>query len=152
MNYCPNCGSALKDNPTYCPNCGQKLINTTNKVEEQKISGEATSQLKCPKCGSENVQKYTLWKKSHKHDSSGAAEGVGCLIVIVLLIFAPIAVLVLGIALVITLPTILGVGLIAAIAYAIQQSYESNRYICLKCEHNFNPKELRGKGPFDWFD
>ena len=151
MNYCPNCGFALKDNPIYCPNCGQKLVNTANKAEGQIISGEVTSQLKCPKCGSENVQKYTLWKKSHKHDSSGAAEGIGCLIVIVLLIFAPIAVLVLGIALVITLPAILGIILIVAIAYAIQQSQESNRYICLKCEHNFNPKDPQGKDFFDLF-
>jgi len=144
VNYCPNCGSALKDNPIFCHNCGQKLVNTSDKVKEQK-SEKVTSQLKCPKCGSENVQKYSLWEKSHKHSSSEVEAGIGCLIIVILLIFAPIAVLVIGLTIAATLPAILGVILIVIIAYAIQQSYESNRYICLRCENKF----AVGKGPFD---
>ena len=145
MNYCPNCGSALKNDPTYCPNCGQKLANVSDKTEKQDRRVRITSQPKCPKCGSEDIQKYTLWKKTNKHDSSGVEAGIGCLIIIILLIFAPIAVLVIGLAIAITLPAILGIILLGIIAYAIQQGYESNRYICLKCEHKF----AVGKGPFD---
>ncbi len=36
MNYCPNCGSALKENPIYCPSCGQKLVHTSNQGIQTK--------------------------------------------------------------------------------------------------------------------
>jgi hypothetical protein len=137
MNYCPNCGSNLKNNPTYCPNCGQRLVDVTDKTEKLNREGNVTPQLNCPKCGSENVQKYTLWKKSNKQDLSGLEAGIGCLTIIILLIFAPVAVLVIGLAIATTLPVIIGIILIIIMAYAIQQGYESNRYICLRCEHKF---------------
>lgn len=145
MNYCPNCGSALKENPKFCPSCGQKLADVPDKTEKQATQGKGTYKLRCPKCESENIQKYTLWKKSNKNNLSGVEAGIGCLIVIILLIFAPIAVLVIGLAIATTLPVILGIILLGIIAYAIQQGYESNRYICLKCEHKF----AVGKGYFN---
>jgi DNA-directed RNA polymerase subunit RPC12/RpoP len=43
MNYCPNCGSALKENPIYCPNCGQKLVHTPNEGTQTK---ETRQQIK----------------------------------------------------------------------------------------------------------
>jgi len=171
--YCANCGQKLAD--ASKKGVEQKIIEELNNFEQsfskisKKLSSDISqseltgktnsgahdegttnlSQLKCPKCGSENIQKYTLWKKSNKHSSAGTTKGIGCLVVVLLFIFAPALLFGLGIATVISLPAILGIGVIIAIAYAIQQSYESNRYICLKCEHNFAIKGSQGKSLFN---
>lgn len=133
MSYCPNCGVKVAEGMSFCPSCGAK-------VAAPVISQPVVSHLKCPKCGSENVQKYSLWKKSHNKEVAGLGcltWGIGCLIVVLLFIFAPLLLFVAGVGLVVLLPVIIVIVIAAVVFYIIQQSYESNRYICLRCERNF---------------
>ncbi len=97
---------------------------------------------KCPECGSENIQKYSLYKKSTKREVGGMGcltQSMGCIIFLLLLIFAPCLLFLLGVGLVVMLPFIIIAAIIGGIIYALQESYNSNRYICLKCEHIFKP-------------
>jgi Na+-transporting methylmalonyl-CoA/oxaloacetate decarboxylase gamma subunit len=45
--------------------------------------------------------------------------------------------LVLGVGLVVLAPFIIIAAIIGGIIYVIRESYDSNRYICLKCEYIF---------------
>lgn len=40
LNFCPNCGEELKDNPKFCPNCGNKLINDNEESTENIANNE----------------------------------------------------------------------------------------------------------------
>jgi predicted RNA-binding Zn-ribbon protein involved in translation (DUF1610 family) len=128
MAFCAKCGAKVGEGDTFCSKCGAKVV------------ASVVSHLVCPKCGSENIQKYSLWKKSQNKGTAGIGcltGGMGCIIFVILLIFAPLLLLLLGIGLAVVLPIIIFVAVVAAIAYAIQQKNDSSRYICLTCEHIF---------------
>ena len=50
---CPECGKEVSDKAANCPNCGV----TINPVPpQQKVSMNIVHSLRCPKCGSTNLQ------------------------------------------------------------------------------------------------
>jgi predicted RNA-binding Zn-ribbon protein involved in translation (DUF1610 family) len=132
LTKCTECGHEISESASACPNCGHPI---TTKISSEKITPD-----KCPKCGSENIQKYSLYKKSQKREVIGMGcltHGMGCIIFLLLLIFAPCLLLLLGIGFFVILPLIIIVAIIGGVIYVLQESYNSHRYICLKCENIF---------------
>jgi len=156
--YCTKCGNKSPEGDVFCRKCGAALsdINARPSQSQNPITTPQTYSshgLVCPRCGSANVQKYSLWKKSSNKGLAGVAAGLGagfgclsgtmgCLIVVLLLIFAPFLLILFGLGLAAVFPIILvliGIVTIGLVIYAIMQSYDSGHYICLKCEHIFKP-------------
>jgi predicted Zn-ribbon and HTH transcriptional regulator len=159
LTNCHECGHQVSDKAKVCPNCGYPICarkafaarflvaskrgwSVIYKALFEKSAKQTAPSFRCPACDSENVQKYSLWKKSQNRRVSGVGcltESVGCLILVLLCIFAPLLLLLLGVGLIVALPFIIVVAVLAVIVYAIQESYESSRFICLRCENIFKP-------------
>jgi ribosomal protein L40E len=159
--YCTKCGTQRSEGDGFCRKCGSRLSNATATPPPTSSPVTPTNtfspNLVCPKCGSANVQKYSLWKKSSGKGIGGIEAGLGvglgaglgclsgsagCLIVLLLLIFAPLLLLLFGLGLAMVFPVIIAVIAIATIGlivYAVVSNYDSGHYICLKCNHIFKP-------------
>ena len=160
--YCTKCGTRSSEGDVFCWKCGSRLSDTTpaSPPIPTPISNPVNTpspSLVCPRCDSANVQNYSLWKKSSDKGIGGigAALGTGlgaglgclsgsagCLIALLLLIFAPLLLLLVGLGFATVFPIILVVialVVIALIAYTIIRNRDSGDYICLKCQHIFKP-------------
>ena len=153
--YCTKCGTQRSEGDGFCRKCGSRLSNATATPPPTSSPVTPTNtfspNLVCPKCGSANVQKYSLWKKSSGKGIGGIEAGLGvglgaglsclsgsagCLIVLLLLIFAPLLLLLFGLGLAMVFPVIIAVIAIATIGlivYAVVSNYDSGHYICFKC-------------------
>lgn len=53
MINCPECGKEVSDKAATCPNCGASINPTQQSININMNSGAS---VKCPKCGSSNLQ------------------------------------------------------------------------------------------------
>lgn len=74
--FCAKCGQTLPDDAMFCHKCGWKVPQAENEPEPQVNAAPAPKQkrqsLKCPKCGSEDVQFAT------STSTSGISAGDAC--------------------------------------------------------------------------
>ena len=86
MNYCPNCGTILKDGEDTCPNCNTKIVivNEPKKEEVKEVVKKTKQKEKKPPRKKQVTQKRTKYKtqtvtvkeipltvkKASKHDSA----------------------------------------------------------------------------------
>ena len=117
-------------------------------IENAKTQNKSRG-LVCPHCGSENVLNYSLWKKS-SNTMGGLGAGIGtglgclsgsfgCMTLVLLLIFAPLLLILVGVGIAVILPIMVVLGVVALVVYLIQSGVDSGRYICLKCKTVFKP-------------
>lgn len=52
---CPECGKEISDQAKSCPNCGFVISSLTEQPVES-VNTDNKSSVKCPKCGSTNLQ------------------------------------------------------------------------------------------------
>lgn len=96
--------------------------------------------MNCPGCGSDRVTKFTLFQEKK---SGGGCGCIGCLLLIIVFLLAPVLVLVVGVlfgaavyALKVPLIIAAVVGICLSIAVKIHQS---KLWVCESCGHRFAP-------------
>lgn len=82
--------------------------------------------IQCPSCGSDNVQSLAAHRRQKK------SSGMGCLIVVFVLLFTPALVLLPFV--LVAVPILLVIWVLVAIARRVGGR---NRYVCLVCDHIF---------------
>ena len=69
MNYCPNCGTILKENEDTCPNCGTKII-----IKEEEVIVEPPKKEKNKKKEPPRKKKVTQKRTKYKTQSVSVKE------------------------------------------------------------------------------
>lgn len=108
----------------------------------KESGGNKLSRYTCPNCGSNSVQKLSVF---HQQSSSNGGCGgcTGCLLFMIILILAPGIVLLGGLATGATMYALRGplmIGVIISFVLAIiVKIYRENTYICERCGTKFRP-------------
>ena len=107
MKFCDECGEKLESGKKFCPKCGKNLNG-------EKVESKDDHKLKCPHCGSNNVQVQIV----------SQTKNAGCLTVFLYLFLAL---------------TIIGIPIMILILLLKGKKTVNNKYyVCQNCGKNFN--------------